>query len=112
VSMLAGAHASAAWLMIVAVAAVGSLWPFDPWLLLLAGLGIAAATLAAPRLAGAGVARVAGWPLQAIGALTGGVTFAAVATLGARLPGALGFAAEWPVLLAAPAAWLVVKLLR
>jgi hypothetical protein len=112
VTMLAGAHASVAWLIIVAVAAVASLWPFDPWLLLLAGLGIAAATLAAPRLAGAGVARAAGWPLQAIGAVTGGVTFAAVATLGTRLPGALDFAAEWPVLLAAPAAWLVVKLLR
>jgi hypothetical protein len=112
VAVLAGARATVVWLTIVAVAAVASLWPFDPWLLLLAGLGIAAATLAAPRLAGAGVARVAGWPVQAIGALTGGVTFAAVAALGARLPAALGFVADWPVLLAAPAAWLVVKLLR
>jgi hypothetical protein len=112
IAVLAGARARLAWLTAVAVAAVASLWPFDPWLLLLAGLGLAAATLAAPRLAGAGVARVAGWPVQAIGALTGGATFVAVAALGARLPGVLAFAAEWPVLLAAPAAWLVVKLLR
>jgi hypothetical protein len=112
VAMLAGAHATVLWLTIVAVAAIASLWPFDPWLLLLAGLGIAAATLAAPRLADAGVARVAGWPVHAIGALSGGVTFAAVLALGARLPGVLGFVADWPVLLAAPAAWLVVKLLR
>ncbi|HXU91979.1 MAG TPA: hypothetical protein VFQ62_24245 [Methylomirabilota bacterium] len=109
---LAGARGSAAWLLAVAVAAVASLVPFDAWFLLMAGLGMAAATLGAPRLAGAGGARVAGWPLQAIGALAGGLVFAAVAALGPRLPAALAIVAEWPVLLAVPAAWLVVKFLR
>jgi hypothetical protein len=112
VSILTGARATVVWLTAVAVAAVASLWPFDPWRLLLAGLGLAAATLAAPRLAGAGAARVGGWPLHAIGALTGGAVFAALVALGPRLPAALAFAAEWPVVLAAPAALLVVKLLR
>jgi hypothetical protein len=109
---LAGARGPAAWLIAVAVAAVASLWPFDPWFLLMAGLGFAAATLAAPRLAGAARARVAGWPLQAVGALAGGVVFMGAAALGPRLPAALHVVAEWPVLLAVPAAWLVVKFLR
>ncbi len=109
---LAGARGSAAWLLAVAVAAVASLAPFDPWFLLMTGLGTAAATLAAPRLAGAGGVRVVGWPLQAVGALAGGIVFVVVAALGPRLPAALAVVAEWPVLLAAPAAWLVVKLLR
>jgi hypothetical protein len=100
------------WLAAVGIAAVASLWPFDPWFLLMAGLGFAAATLAAPRLAGAGRARVAGWPVHSIGALTGGVVFVAAVALGPRLPAALAVLAEWPVLLAAPASLLVVKLLR
>lgn len=112
VAVPAGARGTAAWLAAVAVAAVASLWPFDPWFLLMTGLGVAAATLAAPRLAGAGAAHVAGWPLQAIGAVTGGVVFGAAAALGHRFPPALGVVAEWPVLLAVPAAWLVVKFLR
>jgi hypothetical protein len=112
VSTLAGVHGRTVWLAAVAVAAVASLWPFDPWFLLMAGLGFAAATLAAPRLAGAGAARIAGWPVQSIGALAGGVVFVATAAFGPRLPIVLGFLAEWPVLLAAPASLLVVKLLR
>ena len=112
VTSLAGVRGTMAWLTAVALAAVASLWPFDPWFLLMAGLGVAAATLAAPRLAGAGGARVAGWPVHALGALGGGVAFVAAVALGPRLPVALGVVAEWPVLLAAPAAWLIVKLLR
>ena len=112
VSALAGARATWAWLAVVAVAAGASLWPFDPWFLLMAGLGFAAATLAAPRLAGGRTARIAGWPLPVLGALAGGVVFAGAVALGPRLPAAVGIVAEWPVLLAAPAGWLTVKLLR
>jgi hypothetical protein len=112
VTSLAGVRGTMGWLTAVALAAAASLWPFDPWFLLMAGLGVAAATLAAPRLAGAGGVRVAGWPVHALGALGGGVAFVAAVALGPRLPAGLGVVAEWPVLVAAPAAWLVVKLLR
>jgi hypothetical protein len=100
------------WAAMLALAAVGSLWPFDPWFLLMAGLGFAAATIAAPRLAAGGGRRVAGWPVEAIGALAGGVAFVGIAVLGPRLPVALGAVAESPALLAAPAGWLAVRLLR
>ena len=112
VTTLAGPRGTPAWLIVVALAALASLWPFDPWFLLMAGLGFAAATVAAPRLASGGAGRVGGWPVPAIGALAGGVVFVAVAALGPRLPTGLGVLAEWPVLLAAPAGWLVVKFLR
>jgi hypothetical protein len=112
VGALAGARGTAAWVTAVAIAALGSLWPFDPWFLLMAGLGFAAATLAGPRLAAGGARRVGGWPVEAIGALAGGAVFVAVAALSPRLPIALAVAAESPALLAAPAGWLAVKLLR
>jgi hypothetical protein len=112
VMVLAGARGTAAWMTAVAVAALASLWPFDPWFLLMAGLGFAAATIAGPRLAGAGTGRVGSWPVGSIGALAGGVVFVAAAALGPRLPAALSAFAEWPALLAAPAGWLAVKVLR
>ena len=112
VAAVAGARGTAAWVAAVAVAAVASLWPFDPWFLLMAGLGFAAATLAAPRLAGRRGARVGDWPVEAIGALAGGVVFVAVAALGPTLPPALSALAQWPALAAAPAGWLAVKFLR
>jgi hypothetical protein len=112
VAALAGARGTTAWVAAVAIAALTSLWPFDAWFLLMAGLGFAAATLAAPRLAARRGARVGDWPVEAIGALAGGVVFVAVAALGANLPTALGAVAEWPALVAAPAGWLAVKFLR
>jgi hypothetical protein len=111
VAVLSGGRATPMWVGAVAIAALGSLWPFDPWFLLMAGLGFAAATVAAPRLAGAS-GRVGSWPLEAVGALAGGVVFVAVVAMGPRLPPALGAVAEWPALLAAPAAWLAVKIFR
>jgi hypothetical protein len=111
VAALAGGRATVLWVGAVVIAAVGSLWPFDPWFLLMAGLGVAAATVAAPRLAGAS-RRVGSWPVEAIGALAGGAVFVAVVAMGPRLPAALGAVAEWPALLAAPAGWLVVRVLR
>jgi hypothetical protein len=112
VAALAGARGTAAWVAAVVIAAFASLWPFDPWFLLMAGLGFAAATIAGPRLAAGGGGRIGSWPVEAIGALAGGAVFVALAALGPRLPAALGALAESPALLAAPAGWLAVKLLR
>jgi len=39
---LAGARGTTAWVAAVAIAALASLWPFDPWFLLMAGLGFVA----------------------------------------------------------------------
>jgi hypothetical protein len=93
----------------VAVAAVGSLFSLDPWLLLTAGLGFAAATIAGPRLA-AGSARPRAWPVEAIGAVAGGVAFVGIVALGPRVPSALSALAESPALPAAFVSWLAVKL--
>jgi hypothetical protein len=112
VEALAGPRAPGAWAAMVAIAALGSLWPFDAWFLLMAGLGFAAATIAGPRLAAGSRRRTRGRPVEAIGGLAGGVVFVAVAALGPRLPAALGAVAESPALLAAPAGWLAVKFLR
>jgi hypothetical protein len=112
VVVLAGPPGTPAWVAAVAVAALGSLWPFDAWFLLMAGLGFAAATIAGPRLAAPGGARVGSWPAEAIGTLVGGVAFVVVVALGPRLPAALGAVAESPALMAAPAGWLAVKFLR
>lgn len=112
VAALAGARGTTAWVAAVVIAALASLWPFDPWFLLMAGLGFAAATIAGPRLAAGGAARIGRWPVAALGALAGGTVFVVVAALGPRLPAVLGIVAESPALLAAPAGWLAVKLAR
>lgn len=101
-----------AWLAMVAVAAGASLWPLDPWIVLAGGLGVAAAAIGAPRLAGAAGVRIGGQPMEAVGAIAGGLAFAAFAVLGPHLPAVLSPAAEWPALLAAPLAWLVVRMAR
>jgi hypothetical protein len=97
---------------IVAAGLAALLADVDPWLPLAAGLGLAGAALAAPRLAAGGRARIGRWPAAAVGGLAGAVVLAAVAALGGRLPPALAPLAEAPALAAAPAAWVVVKLLR
>jgi hypothetical protein len=112
VTTLAGERGTAVWGGVVIAAAVASFWPFDPWLVLMIGLGFAAATLAAPRLAGSGSARIKGWPLEALGAVAGAAVFVAVVALEPRLPVALAALAQSPVLVAAPAGFLAVKLLR
>jgi hypothetical protein len=112
VTTLAGARGAPLWVGAVAVAALGSVFPFDPWFLLMAGLGFAAATIGAPRLAAAGAARIGSWPVEAVGALAGGLVFVLVVALGPRLPALLGAAAESPAVMAAPAGWLAVKMLR
>ncbi|HEX3176317.1 MAG TPA: hypothetical protein VHZ49_06555 [Methylomirabilota bacterium] len=111
VTALAAARGTTVWMAAVAVAAVGSLFSLDPWLLLTAGLGFAAATIAGPRLA-AGSARPRAWPVEAIGAVAGGVAFVGIVALGPRVPSALSALAESPALPAAFVSWLAVKLLR
>src|SRR5207245_10909028 len=96
------ANADVVWGGLVMAAAVAGLWPMDPWRTWLAGCGLAAATVAAPRLAGgdsrAGLA----------GSLTGGAAFVGVAAVGGQLPAWAGALAAYPAPPAAPPAWDVV----
>jgi hypothetical protein len=108
-----------AWTTALAAATLGALVAVvDPWTPLAAGLGLAGAALAVPRLAaGEDAGRVLGRPVEALGALVGGAIFVALtgvalAGAAARLPAALAPLAAAPVLIAAPIAWIVVRLLR
>src|SRR5262249_54343627 len=76
------------------------------------GSGLAGAAVAAPRIAGADGARVGSWPASAAGGLVGAAVFVGLIVFEARVPAPLTALREAPVLVAAPAAWLVVKLLR
>jgi hypothetical protein len=91
------------WGGLVMVAAVAGLWSVDPWRVWLAGCGLAAAAVTAPRLAGGG-ARAG-----LAGSLAGAVAFAGLATVGGRLPAWAGAVAAYPALLAAPLAWVAVR---
>jgi hypothetical protein len=94
----------ALWLLTVVAAAALAVWPLDPWQLTLLGLGLAAAVWAPARLAGAGVAGVAG-------SLVGGVAFVGLAALPlagpvpAGLEGLLGH----PALVAMPLGWAAAR---
>jgi len=100
------ANADVAWAGLLMLAAVAGLWPADPWRAWLAGCGLAAAAVAIPRLAGrdarAGLA----------GSLAGAAVFAALAAVGGRLPAWAAAVAAYPALLAAPIAWVVVRVAR
>jgi len=110
----AGARSSQLWgaVLVAAAAVAATLDGVAPWTPLAAGLGLAGAAVAAPRFAGADGARIASWPASAVGGLIGALVFVAVIAYGARLPGPLATLRDAPVLAAAPAAWLIVKLLR
>jgi hypothetical protein len=97
------ANADVVWGGLVMVAAVAGLWPMDPWRTWLTGCGLAAATVAAPRLAG-GDARAG-----LAGSLVGVAAFAGVAAVGGQLPAWAGAVAAYPTLLAAPLAWITVR---
>jgi len=97
------ANADVVWGGLVMVAAVAGLWPIDPWRTWLAGCGLAAATVAAPRLAG-GDARAG-----LAGSLAGVAAFAGVAAVGGQLPAWAGAVAAYPALVAAPLAWMAVR---
>ena len=114
ISGAGGARLPIMWPAVMAAAALtAAVAVADPWTPLTAGLGLAGAAIAAPRLgAGNGARRVLGWPLEAIGALFGAAVYAGLTLLSALLPAALAPLGTTPVLAAAPAAWTVVRLLR
>ena len=109
-----GARSSQLWgaVLVGAAAVAATLDGVAPWTPLAAGLGLAGAAVAAPRFAGADGARIASWPASAVGGLIGALVFVAVIAYGTRLPGPLATLRDAPALAAAPAAWLIVKLLR
>jgi len=113
VGAAAGGHRPTLWTLSLVAAAIAATVPaVDPWTPLAAGLGLAGAAVAAPRLAGAEGARIGPWPASVVGGVAGAAVFAGLVALGARLPGPAASLREVPVLAAAPAAWLVVKVLR
>src|SRR5262249_43620649 len=83
----AGARWPRVWSAVIAVAAAAAALPsVDPWTPLAAGLGLAGAAVAAPRIAGADGARVASWPASVAGGLAGAAVFAGLIVFGARGP--------------------------
>jgi hypothetical protein len=97
------ANVDVAWGGLVMVAAVAGLWPADPWRTWLAGCGLVAAAVTAPRLAGGGgSAGVAG-------SLVGAAAFVGLAAFGGELPAWAGTLAAYPAVLAAPLAWVAVR---
>lgn len=108
-----GARWPGLWSVVIVAAAVGAAVPsVAPWTPLAAGLALAGGAIAAPRFAGADSARIASWPASAAGGLIGAAVFVGVTAFGARLPPAFAALREAPVLAAAPAAWVIVKVLR
>jgi len=108
-----GGRWAGVWGAVIVAAAVGAaLGNVAPWTPLAAGLALAGGAIAAPRLAGADGARIASWPASAVGGLIGAAVFVGVTAFGAGLPWPLAGLREAPVLAAAPAAWLIVKVLR
>lgn len=95
------------WVGVFGIAVVASLWPRDPWTVLLTALGLLASTLGPLALAPAGL------PAQtrALACGAGLAVFVAVA-LGARLLGDDSALAAYPALLGAPAAWGALRLAR
>ena len=78
----------------------------DPWALLMWGLGLAAATTVAPRLAAAGPRG------ELFGTVVGAATFVVVLFGGDRLPPLLAAVVDYPALAAAPLAWLAARATR
>jgi hypothetical protein len=93
----------AVWSGLVAAVAAASLWPGDPWHVLLAGLGLAAAGGAAPALAAGTRARAVA------GSVIGAGAFAVLAGAASVLPPWAAGVASFPALVAAPLAWLVAR---
>ncbi len=95
------------WAGMFGVAAVVSLWPSDPWTMLLLALGLLASALGAVAL----TPHRAGWRLQTVAsavasALYVGVTLAAPAGAGTWLESLT----TYPALVAAPVGWAVLRL--
>jgi hypothetical protein len=98
-----------AWTGLVAVAALASLWPVDPWTVALLAFGLGASTLA--PLAVVGVP--AGRPKAAALSITVGfILFAGLAALGRLAPGEGSALLAFPALIAAPVATGILWLAR
>jgi hypothetical protein len=108
----AGASAPAAWAAVFALAAAGSVWAIDAWIVLSTALGLAACAWAAPLLAAGDQEKAGGWSPAALGSLTGALAFGALAALAVRLPQWAGGIGDYPALLAAPLAWAVAVTAR
>jgi hypothetical protein len=94
------------WGGLVALAGLASLWPFDAWTLLSLAFGLGASTLAP-------LAVVGGWPRAATGATAVGfVLFVGLAALGQLAPAPGNVILSFPALIAAPAAWGILRLAR
>lgn len=87
--------------LLIVAAAIASLWPGDASRALMAGLGLTASTVVAPRLGGDRPAALLA------GSLVGATAFAGLVML--RLPTWAGVAATYPALAAAPLAWIVAR---
>lgn len=94
-----------AWVLLCGVALLLTLWPADPWRVLLTGLGLLASTWSAPALA-RGDARA-----TLAGALVGGAAFVLCALL-SRGPSAPAALVAYPALVAAPLGWATAFVLR
>jgi hypothetical protein len=95
------------WAGAVALAAVLTAWPVDPWRLLMLGLGLAAAMWTPSVLA-------AGAPGGVVGSIAGGVAFAALAGLPALAPAPAPAAwlealTRYPALVALPLGWAAAR---
>ena len=106
-------HDFGLWSAIIGAAALASLWPIEPWPLVLTALGLAASTLAPAVLLPAPAAR-ARWGTCA--GFVGLAVFGALALLGqwtgGGSPGWAGLPLAYPAVVAAPAAALVLRLAR
>jgi hypothetical protein len=104
---VAGASAPAMWTAVFVLAAAGSIWPIDAWIVLSTALGLAACAWAAPFLAAGDEEEEGGWSPAALGSIAGVLAFGVLAALAARLPDWAGGVGDYPALMAAPVAWAV-----
>ncbi len=106
-------HDLGLWSAIIGAAAAASLWPTEPWVLVLTAMGLAASTVAPAVLLPPPAAR-ARWSTWA--GFVGLAVFGALALLGqwpaGGSPGWAGLPLAYPAVAAAPAAALVLRLAR
>jgi hypothetical protein len=98
-----------AWTGLVAVAALASLWPVDPWTVALLAFGLGASTLGPLTAVGVPAGRPQAAPL-AIG--VGFVLFVGLAVVGRLAPAEGSVLLAFPALIAAPAASGILLLAR
>jgi hypothetical protein len=94
------------WAGLLAASAVLSLWPVDAWRVFLLGLGVAGAVAVAPGLAARDAVG------RSVGAAVGALVFVTLAVATAPLPGWSLSVSAYPAVVAAPAAWIVARLVH